>query len=238
MKNQYFGDIRDLFKYDLITEIMKGIRPLQKFTFIPMLTPNDNRNDGNKRNFTEKNAGYLNERRLKQFLTQWGHDVSKEKRDFGEIKKYFKEVGIGINIFKENSYFTKRNRSDYFHKVDDALLSDALIFVDPDNGMEIKNNTERHILYAEMKSFYSSMSENSLLMAIQFKHRITKDYWKEYELERRSLALLSIVDSLPTYIADYEIAFFILSKSLKKEASKAIIEYNKKYPQLFTGNIL
>ena len=108
--------------------------------------------------------------------------------------------------------------------------------------MEIKNNTERHILYAEaeMESLYSSMSENSLLMVIQFKHRITKDYWKEYELERRSCALKGIVGSRPIYIADYEIAFFILSKSksLKKEASKAIIEYNKKYPQLFTGNTL
>jgi len=235
MKNQYFGDIRDLFKYDLITEVMKGVKPLQKFIFIPMLTPNDNRNDGNKRNFTEKNAGYLNER-LKQFLTHWGHAVSKERRDFREIKEHFKTGGIKINIFKENSYFTKRNRSDYFHKVDDALLSDALIFLDPDNGMEIKNNTERHILYAEMKSLYLSMNENSLLMAIQFKHRITKDYWKEYELERRSRALLSIIGNLPIYIADYEIAFFVLSKGLKKEASKAIIEYNKKYPQLFTGN--
>lgn len=237
MKNQYFGDIIDLFKYDLITEIMKQMSSLHKFTFMPMLTPNDTRNDGKKRKFTKERPGYNNEK-LRQFLTDWGHEKDKKHRDFRKIKEYFGETGIETHIYNDSFYFSKEGRNDYFCNIGQELLDNSLIFVDPDNGMEIKNNTERHILYSEMKSLYSRMGDNSLLMVIQFKHRITKDYWKEYELERRSRALLSIVGNLPIYIADYEIAFFILSKGLKKEASKAIIEYNKKYPQLFTGNTL
>lgn len=38
MKNQYFGDTRDLFKYDLILELLLENDFLERFTFIPMLT--------------------------------------------------------------------------------------------------------------------------------------------------------------------------------------------------------
>ena len=117
MKNQYFGDIRDLFKYDLITEIMRGVKSPQKFTFIPMLTPNDNRNDGNKRNFTEKNAGYNNEK-LRKFLKRWGHDVPKEKRDFRKIKECFREMGIETCLYNDSFYFSNKGRTDYFHNIE------------------------------------------------------------------------------------------------------------------------
>ena len=41
MKNQYFGDTRDLFKYDLALHIIEGIWSIRALTFIPMLTPDD-----------------------------------------------------------------------------------------------------------------------------------------------------------------------------------------------------
>lgn len=48
MKNQYFGDNRDLFKYDLVHKIINaryaGLP--KRFTFIPMLTENDNTKQG------------------------------------------------------------------------------------------------------------------------------------------------------------------------------------------------
>ena len=37
MKNQYFRDIRDLFKYDLLTELIDNISALDQFILIPML---------------------------------------------------------------------------------------------------------------------------------------------------------------------------------------------------------
>ena len=39
MKNQYFGDNRDLFKYDLFLKIIQKTDSVNRFTFIPMLTP-------------------------------------------------------------------------------------------------------------------------------------------------------------------------------------------------------
>ncbi len=92
MKNQYFGDLRDLFKYDLIESIMEGINKLQRFTFIPMLTEYDpNVGDGNKRNFKRavKNVrpGTKNEE-LMTFLFRYT-EIEPDKRDFREIAKCY-----------------------------------------------------------------------------------------------------------------------------------------------------
>jgi len=41
MKNQYFGDRNDFFKYDLVLNLIEKIVNLKCFTFIPMLTEDD-----------------------------------------------------------------------------------------------------------------------------------------------------------------------------------------------------
>ena len=46
MKNQYFGDRNDFFKYDLVLSLMEKIENLKCFTFIPMLTEDDSSRDG------------------------------------------------------------------------------------------------------------------------------------------------------------------------------------------------
>ena len=38
MNVRYFGDTRDLFKFDLVRHIMKSLPELAGFTFVPMLT--------------------------------------------------------------------------------------------------------------------------------------------------------------------------------------------------------
>src|SRR5687768_13727041 len=48
MKNQYFANGRDLFKYDLLLDVLAGVPELRRLTFIPMLTPNDASSEGNR----------------------------------------------------------------------------------------------------------------------------------------------------------------------------------------------
>ncbi|MCJ2670040.1 MAG: hypothetical protein LN416_05970, partial [Candidatus Thermoplasmatota archaeon] len=56
MKNQYFGDTRDLFKYDLVLELLLGTE-LRRFTFIPMLTRDEESSDGGKTDYGNATAG-------------------------------------------------------------------------------------------------------------------------------------------------------------------------------------
>jgi len=69
MKNQYFGDNRDLFKYDLIIEILTKGEFIRHFTFIPMLTEDDDTKHGGKTNRNEAKAGTKNIE-LKNFLNK------------------------------------------------------------------------------------------------------------------------------------------------------------------------
>ena len=86
MKNQYFGDIRDLFKYDLIEHLMDHLHH-KRFGFIAMLTKDDHTAHGLKRNYRTAKAGSANED-LIRFLEQ---NSSAQKKDFTRIKKYYQQ---------------------------------------------------------------------------------------------------------------------------------------------------
>ena len=49
MNRMFFGDARDLFKFDLVRHIMKAFPDLASFTFVPMLTEEESRNPERKR---------------------------------------------------------------------------------------------------------------------------------------------------------------------------------------------
>lgn len=150
MKNQYFGDKRDLFKYDIITRIMATKSFLLKqFLFIPMLTPNDSTWEGELRDFKKTDPGFNNENLRKNYLNP-AHNISKEQRDFRKIAKYFSDEKIDLEIYhnKDEKYFTEGRREKYFNNItDDYFQKASLIFLDPDKGMEIKNSSDKHVLY-------------------------------------------------------------------------------------------
>jgi len=46
MKHQYLADRRDLFKYELLLDILVAVRSLERLTFVSMLTPDDQTGQG------------------------------------------------------------------------------------------------------------------------------------------------------------------------------------------------
>ncbi len=232
MKNQYFGDVRDLFKYDLIQRILKEMGSLQGFTFIPMLTKNDpRRRDGNKRDFDRAKEfgrpGTKNEELIEFLKPYIDKEIDGDKRDFTEIEKYFKLKGFKIRIYKGHEYFNNRIRGDYFKNIPEGFLHKSLVFVDPDIGLEIQNSKEKHLLRSEVKYLYDRMDEDSILMIYQ--HFPREDH-KEY-LSRRSNELRS-KQMICQYISDNEIIFFLLTKrdELKRQIGGIINRYKKDYP--------
>lgn len=245
MKNKYFGDIRDLFKYDLITEIMKGVRSLQRFTFIPMLTKDDDgKREGNERDFDKAEKNFrpgTNNEELMKFLREY-KKIKANKRNFRDIRQYFELKQINIKIYEENingGYFDRKSRASYFKKINDTLLSNSLIFADPDIGLEIKSkrSSEKHLLRHEVRDLYKRMDENSILMIYQhFPHENHENY-----LVRRSRELKEITENLPPiYISDNEIILFLLTQTstMRTNLAKIITEYKesyKNYEKLIVG---
>ncbi len=238
MKKQYLGDVRDLFKYDLIQQILKGVSSLQKFTFIPMLTKNEpKRGDGNKGNFVrarKKGRPGTNNEKLMDVLKKYKGMYANE-RDFTEIEMHFKSEGIEILLYEDKGreYFDHRTRGEYFKNIPESLLHKSLVFVDPDIGLEIQNSTEKHLLYPEVQYLYECMDKDSILMIYQHYPRFPHKY-KEYLPEGRSNKLEKELGDLPIYISDNEIMLFLLTKSdaLKSQLERIIKEYKRGYPRI------
>lgn len=221
MKNQYFGDNRDLFKYDLVYQIIQsGL--VDHFTFIPMLTEPDNTKQGGNRNRDKAKAGTEN-KDLVRFLNAF---EDKNKRDIKQLETFFKAKDA-ITIYRSDKYFSHLRRDEYFKKICDKLLSKSLVFVDPDNGLEIGRTKEKHILYTEVKDLYN---KSSILMIFQFLPRKNREIYFSDIREKVKRA----VESIPLHISDNQIAFFFLAKdeNVRKLLVTVIQDYKKTYPKL------
>jgi hypothetical protein len=112
-------------------------------------------------------------------------------------------------------------------------LENALVFVDPDNGLEIKKSGSKHILYSEIRELYENMNENSVLMIFQF---FPREKRKQY-IDRRIEELKNITKDIAIYISDNVIIFFFLTKNdiIKNQLKEIIKSYVYEYPSLYYG---
>jgi hypothetical protein len=225
MKNQYFGDVKDLFKYDLVQHLIEHIPSLRRFTFVTMLTENDERSDGLKLDYRGR-AGCENQE-LVDLLCRC---VREGRRNVSEVLPYFEARGIHTDIYGSDKYFTRHSRAQYFADIENELLNNALIVVDPDNGLGGKHPNHRHVLTGELSDLYNRMSADSILMLFQHfrreKHQLT--------IDKVSKELKTITGRVPIYIYDSEVVFFFLTKDreLDAEISDLLGEYLGRYPKL------
>ncbi|KPQ41767.1 MAG: hypothetical protein MPEBLZ_03685 [Candidatus Methanoperedens nitroreducens] len=227
MKNQYFGDIRDLFKYDLMSRICQENALTDRVLFIPMLTENGKTGDGNKIDYYKAKAGSKN----KALLCCLTNCINNKKRDISEIGHYFNSKGMEIYIHHEP--FINSERKKYFQKLikeKSQLFSHTLIFLDPDNGLEIKTSNKKHLLYCEVEELYTKMDVSSILMIYQ---HFPRESHMEYR-SRRARELEKRTKDCPLQISDNEIIFFFLTKNkdLKMRLELALNNYKTDYPEL------
>jgi hypothetical protein len=156
MKNQYVGDINDFRKYGLIDLIHKTFNV--KIFFVWMLTENSN-NDGNK-------TGYLNDpskyRGYNQELFDCMQKIVKNKQKDKDIKNIL--AIQNDSLFKEYDFFSDfitdnlKEREEYFNTVYKQANEYGLIFLDPDNGIEVPSrkygtrNSSKYIYWNEIQN--------------------------------------------------------------------------------------
>lgn len=226
MKNQYFGDIIDLFKYDLLKALSEDIQ-FREILFIPLLTKNDKSNDGKKRNYQNK-VGSKNQKLISFFEEKYSED--KHERKAKVIEEYYKDININFR-FNPEEIFIHKNRNEYFSSLISSLktssIKNQLLFFDPDNGMQVKRSKDKHILYQELKNTLNNLCDDSVISVIQFRPRIK---W-ETVLENKKQALIKEVSPFITYIADKNIAFYLMTKSQKrlKEVESSLEKYKQQY---------
>jgi len=213
MNRMFFGDARDLFKFDLVRHIMKAFPELLSFTFVPMLTEEESPT-GKKKTAT-KDLGLAQKKgragsQNRELMEELGRlqEIDDDLRYFHGIQSYFKKENIAVDILHRDT-FSHEHRVNYFEKVFADFPKTSLIFLDPDTGLEVKNSTRRHLLYDEVKNLFDRMDHQSLLMIYQHLPRVTRVGY----IKKRCRELAALTHSRPETVTDNEIVFFILTKN-------------------------
>lgn len=213
MNPKFFCDTKDLFKYDLITSVMKKFRGrFDRIIIVPMLTKYDPNFKGNPgcRN-TDLIACF---RRLRQ--------MEEVDRYYDELKSYLKELksDIGKNKIRvrveKEKIFSNNTRNEYFQAIWDNYPKSSLIFVDPDNGITNRRPTEKHLSFPELKTFFDLLDDESILMVYQHyqRRRLKGSDAPQKKLED----VLNLTGMAPLIIADNTVMFIFLTKNLEIRA--------------------
>jgi hypothetical protein len=234
MNIHFSGDTRDLFKFDLVRQLMREIHELERFTFVPMLTEEKTRTKRIKsskkelrRELKTGSAGSLN-RDLMEHLGRL-QEIESDMEYFAGIRSYFKKERIIIDVLSEDR-FSHETRRNYFENLLEKIPAQSLIYLDPDTGLEVKNPTRRHLLFEEVKQIYDHMDTNSILVIYQHIPRVIR---KGY-IKKRCGDLTGVIGTMPATITDNEIVFFILAKetALQTKICAVLGEYMKTYTVL------
>lgn len=169
MKEQYVGDVSDYRKYALLRLLGKsGLR----LGVCWMLTPNDNRSDGNKRAYLDQPGKF--ERYDPDLFA-----LLRRVKDQPDARRLvlIEESGIlpgavFVNSIVPDSLF---ERQVWFRQASKALADCDLVFFDPDNGIEVasiamgRRNSSKYVYRDELAATYRS--GHSLLIYQHFPYK-------------------------------------------------------------------
>jgi len=223
MKNQLFGDNRDLLKFDLVCQIAQT-NLVDRFTYIPMLTADEPQKEEPHFCRHEATGGGENQE-LVQFLDNC---IVNEKRNIGQLEQFFQGCHIQAVIYDKENIFTQETREAYFNGISKPLLTRALVLIDPDKGLEERQNGSGNLLYSELKNLYERMDNESILMLTQ---RFPYDLYEAY-LEKRVAEIKDqIRDAQPISLDDLDSIIFFLTKSRITQVRllQLLGEYTRKY---------
>jgi len=155
MKNKYFGDINDYRKYGLIRAILRS----NNFNLLIawMLTPDDSNNDGKRTYYlTEPKKWHKYDKELYKGLQ---HLMSNPgNRNVGLIEKT--DLLSGAKFFSREVPDSSNDRKDWFQDLLSHAKDSDLVFLDPDNGLEVKSkpcgwkNSSKYLYWHEVKALW------------------------------------------------------------------------------------
>ena len=165
MKNQYFGDRNDYFKYDLLISLA-GHLAAKRLSIIWMLTEDDDSQHGEKTRYA-RGAGNS---RLYQFLRR---SVDEGTRNVSKLRGFLQEAGCEFEYcpYGEERLFAHQDRHSYFGQIPNENFASSVLFVDPDIGLEARSmgakDGPRYVTYDEVASIYGRMEAASVLVIYQ-----------------------------------------------------------------------
>lgn len=132
VKQQYFGDARDYFKYDVLERLASDLGAIGRLTCLWMLTAPDGTGQGRVRFIDDPELPELTE-----FFRERLASNNPLRRRLGQMRSYFANRPFAFVSYRDDrDDFGRGTRAEYFAHVPDEALQRAVVFFDPDVGME------------------------------------------------------------------------------------------------------
>lgn len=226
VQHKYFGDSRDYFKYDLIKTVLENTA-LRHYVFIPMLTEHRDDAEGkvSPKDRGDKSPDLLHFIRScdGKSLKHWRSWVARFAESYSTVEPV------------DETYFSDEGRETYWKRYDNSLsTADALVFVDPDTGLETggpsylrKMGREKYILNPELRTLIEGLDQSSVLMLYQ--HLPPNKHLHRQSVDKK-LAQVCSVSPLAKVCAyrEDDLAFLFVSKSESRhqEIRNVLVDYD------------
>jgi hypothetical protein len=207
---KYFGDNRDYFKYDLITYLLKS-GMVSNYVFIPMLTNHRVDDEGNKTpKYIEGKStellSFIDKCHTKD-LSFWEGWLSPHVNSYLTVQPVNKV------------FFVDSDRESYWQRFESVSKEgNALIFLDPDTGLETgtssylrKMGREKYILNCELSKLVKHLADTSVLMIYQHLPK-NKDIHEKSVLKKLNQAIHATSCKLVLAYREDDLAFVFIMK--------------------------
>lgn len=227
MKNQFFGDKRDFFKYDLHLSVLRELQ-LERFTLVPLLTPNDATTAGRITRYTRR-------QRSKEIFDFLQDCLRQERRHIRQLRSLFASLDVQYVPYQDDQYFSHAGREQYFKDIPRTALSASVVFLDPDNGLEVKSarsGASRYVRYVEVADLYRRLTAGSVLSVYQHIPHVKRRGFLLETCHRLSSALGA---DATLCVSDNEIAFFLVTREREKadQLRASLQSYSKRHGLIF-----
>lgn len=167
MKNMYFGDKHDFYKYDLLLYLMEASLDLRQWLWVVMLTPDDRSRDGNFIGYKAGNRSVA----LCEWLQQRVRSGQREVARLGSYPAIRYARSWRYVPILEPLPADAADRATYFGRATEALAPHSLVFLDPDNGLMPRSarggGRRKYVDHQEVCELYEAMDDGSLLVVYQ-----------------------------------------------------------------------
>ena len=213
MKNQYFGDSRDFYKYDLLLKLMGCGLGFEQLVMGWWLTPDDQSTDGEIRDY-ELGA---RDKELHDWLQTQHHRPHRDVRRLAEYPAVARAPWTYAPVL-DMVPGDPAAREKYVEQIAALASPPSLVFLDPDNGMMTRSASRgqrcKYVDYPEVARIVESIHEESALLVFQYLPRMRRE--KFYPAALGRLRAEAGVRHVTWLSPDNVVAYFLITKARKR----------------------
>ena len=216
MKNRFFADKRDYFKWDFLEDLLDRCPELQTFTNIVMLTEDDETNQG-------QHTKYKREDRRTNLYKYLQSCLNSRERCVTKMRAYFQNRPFVYYPYRDDSFYTYESRKEYFCNIDRQQLQRALVFFDPDIGLQTGTITymkgkngkglDRY-LFNESLSLVSQKTPDDSIIVVYQHLQWNRTRRRDDARERCDRFRIIVGSPSAVFVTDWDIAFLATSRNL------------------------